>query len=149
MKKRQIIVSLMLIIAIIGFIDATHLTISHFNGSELNCGATGGCNIVTTSEYSQIFGIPTALFGSIYYFVIATLSLAYLQNKQKIVVNILTYLPITGFIMSAWFVYLQLYVINAICIYCMGSAVTSSLLFILSLFLKVIKENKKEEHINS
>ncbi len=130
MKKRQIIVSIMLVIAIIGFIDATHLTISHFNGSELNCGVSGGCNVVTTSEYSELFGIPTALFGSIYYFILASLALFYLQNKNKFALNLLKYLPVTGFIMSAWFVYLQLYVINAICIYCMGSATTSSLLFL-------------------
>ncbi len=141
MKKRQIIVSVMLIIAIIGFIDATHLTISHFNGSELNCGVSGGCNVVTTSKYSELFGIPTALFGSIYYFIIASLALFYLQNKNNFVLTILKYLPVTGFIMSAWFVYLQIYVIHAICIYCMGSAITSSLLFISSLFLKL--KNKK------
>jgi len=135
MKKTNIIIWIMLVIAIIGFIDATYLTVNHYNGTDLVCGTSGGCTVVTTSTYSQIFGIPVALFGSLYYFFVASLSLAYLQQKNSLILKMLTYIPIIGFLMSGWFVYLQLYVINAICFYCMGSAITSTLLFTSSIKL--------------
>ena len=136
-KQLKLIMIAILIIAIIGFIDATHLTISHFNGSELNCGVNGGCNTVTTSKWSTIFGLPTALFGSLYYLFIAFMSFYYLQNKKDVVIKILKHLPIAGFLMSLWFVYLQLFVIHAICIYCMGSAATSTILFGLGQYLRI------------
>lgn len=130
MKFTRIIVVLMFIISIIGFIDATYLTVSHYNGNELVCGSSGGCNIVTSSKYSVIFGIPVAGFGALYYLTMATLTFAWLQRKHKTLKQIISYLPITGFVMSVWFVYLQLVVIEAICFYCMGSALSSTLLFI-------------------
>ncbi len=127
------IVIAMLVISLFGFADATFLTIKHYNGSDLVCGEHGGCNVVTTSEYATIFNIPVALLGSLYYLSIFLLSVGYLDSKNKTAEKLLSWLPISGLAASAWFVYLQLFVINAICVYCMGSAVTSTLLFILGM----------------
>lgn len=124
-----------MVIALVGFTDATYLTIKHYNGSDLSCGLTGGCNEVTSSEYSTVFGIPVALGGALYYLAIFLSTVLYFDNKKDIWTKILQWLPIAGLLASAWFVYLQLYVIHAICQYCMASAATSTLLFILGMSL--------------
>lgn len=132
-KTTKKIAIAMLIIALIGFSDATFLTIKHYNGSKLSCGINGGCNTVTTSGYSQIFGIPVALFGSVYYLIILLSSVGFLDSRKKILAYILSWIPIAGLIASAWFVFVQFFILYEICVYCMGSAITSTILFVLGM----------------
>lgn len=134
-----LLVVAMIIIATIGFADATHLTISHYTGSALKCGVSGGCDTVTTSVYSKIFGIPVALFGSLYYASVIILSVAYLDTKKQLFLTLLTLVPIAGLVASLYFVSLQLFVLYTICLYCMVSAGTSTAIFILSQILRVKK----------
>lgn len=122
------------IVSFIGFIDASYLTISHYTGSSLNCSLLQGCDIVTTSKYSQIFGIPVALMGMFYYFSVLIASLIYVDTKNSKVFKFIQPLTVLGLLGSLYFVYLQLFVIHAICQYCMLSALTSTTLFILGLF---------------
>lgn len=139
-KEEKIIVAIiatMIIFGTIGFGDATHLTISHYTGADLRCGNAGGCNTVTGSAYSAILGIPVALLGALYYASVILLAIAYLDTKKEKLLRVLTVLPIAGLVASLWFVYLQLFVIHSICIYCMVSAGTSTVLFILSQLLRV------------
>ncbi len=124
---------LFLIFAIVGFGDATYLTIQHFTGGALNCGVHGGCEIVTSSEYATFFGIPVALFGAFYYLTILLLSVFYLDKKREKVLQFVARLTPLGFLASVYFVYLQLFVIHSICYYCMGSAVSSTLLFVVGM----------------
>ncbi len=122
-----------LIISAIGFIDATYLTTQHFLGAPVACSILKGCEQVTTSPYSLIFGIPVSLLGSLYYLTILILSVIYLDSKKIKFLNIIAKITPFGFLASLYFVYLQIFVIKAICLYCMGSATTSTLLFIFGL----------------
>lgn len=126
-----------------GFLDATYLTVSHYAGTELNCTLTQGCGEVTTSKYSTIGSIPVALLGALYYFTILISSFVYLDTKNELSKKIISILPFTGFIASIYFVSLQLFVIHAICQYCMVSAITSTILFILAL-IALIKYKPKD-----
>jgi len=102
-----------------------------------------GCEIVLTSKYASVGGIPTASFGSLYYLVIFLLALLSITRKEKKYLLSASKLTLVGFIASLCFVFLQLFVIKAICLYCMLSAVTSSTLFILG--MTVIRRYKKGE----
>ena len=121
------------IAAFIGFLDSSYLTVNHYSGAELNCSLTKGCGEVTTSEYSKIFGIPLALLGMLYYISVLITAFAYFDTKKKVLLKLLLPLTSAGILASAYFVYLQLFVIHAICQYCMLSAITSTLLFILAI----------------
>lgn len=122
-----------LAISFIGFLDASYLTVSHYTGAELSCSLTDGCGQVTSSEYSVIFGVPLALLGLLYYLSIFILSFLYLDIKKPEIFEFIRPLTVAGLLASIWFVYLQLYVIEAICQYCMLSAITSTILFILGM----------------
>ena len=122
-------------VALIGFLDASFLTVEHYVGGELPCLDGGGCETVTTSVYSTIAGIPVALLGALYYLATMVATLLYIERKKPLFLRTASWFVRLGFVFSLWFVYLQLFVINAICLYCMGSAITTTVLFILSFFV--------------
>lgn len=129
------LVPAILIVSFIGFSDATYLTVEHFLGNPITCSVLGGCLTVTSSSYATIGRIPVALLGSLYYAAVFILSVAYFDTKRREVLTLLAFVPIAGFLASLWFVYLQFFVIKAICLYCMISAISSTTLFGLGIYL--------------
>jgi uncharacterized membrane protein len=123
------------IVSFLGFLDATYLTVAHYSNSELNCTFLKGCNEVAASKYSSLFGIPLSLLGTFYYLTILFLALIYWDTKNKMPILIIPLITTFGLIFSGYLVFLQIFVIEAICTYCMMSALTSTTLFVLSLFL--------------
>lgn len=91
--------------------------------------------MVTTSAYAEIFGIPVAVLGTLYYFSVAGLMIAWFDRKNTLLLKLVSLYSIAGLLASAWFVYLQFFVLKAICIYCMGSAITSTLIFIFGMIV--------------
>ena len=144
-EKSPTSIVLMPAIGLLGLMDATFLTMKHFQGITPGCSAVFGCGDVLTSQYSQILGIPTSLLGALYYLTIIVISLVYINKGDNKLLKYVSYLTIIGFIFSIFLVYIQLFVIGSICIYCMFSALTSTVLFILGMYnlkkLKSIKEN--------
>lgn len=133
-KELKIATIIFLIISFIGFLDATYLTIEHYRGSIPPC-TIAGCEVVLTSEQSKIFGIPVALLGSLYYLTLLTLSFTALNRKKESIIKLASKLTPIGFLASLYFVYLQLFVLKAICQYCMISAGTSTALFIIGMYI--------------
>ena len=123
-----------MVVSFIGFLDATYLTAQHYLGFELNCSVFGGCETVTTSEYSVVAGVPVALLGALYYFTMFIGMFVYFDLQDKRVLRVLMLLTVLGFLASLWFLYLQIFVIKALCLYCIVSVVTSTLLFVLGMF---------------
>lgn len=125
----------MLGVSILGFLDAAYLSLEHFLGRVPPCSIVEGCEQVTTSVYSIIAGVPVALLGAVFYLTVLVLSIVYLDTKRNGPLTFVACLTIIGFVASLAFVYIQLFVIHAICIYCMFSALTSTTLFILGMMV--------------
>lgn len=135
------------VVSFIGFLDATYLTIQHYNEGILPCVVFEGCEQVTTSKFSTVAGVPISLFGVAFYLTILISTIIFwdpikslrdhgASTKKDKALLALGYLPIAGFAISMLLLYLQLFVIKAICAYCVVSIISSTLLFILG--LKVI-----------
>lgn len=122
-----------LVISALGFLDATFLTAEHFLDKIPPCTIVSGCATVTTSSYSEIFGIPVALGGAVYYLTVFIIALLYRELGDVRVLRGLAWGTIVGLVATSWFLYLQAFVLNAYCIYCLGSALTSLALFALGL----------------
>ncbi len=123
---------LLIVLAIVGIADSSYLTYIHFTGVPPHCigGIFADCGEVLSSSYSLVWGIPLALIGVIHYGLEFTaLSLAYL-TKKRIWQTASVFLTVIGFLASMYFIYLQLFIIHALCQYCVLSALTSLLLFI-------------------
>ena len=119
----------LLIASGVGFLDATYLSVKHFMGSMPICSVLNGCEGVLTSSYSAVGLVPVALLGSIYYALIFVLTVAYIDLRRSEVIVAAAWFTAVGFTATLWFVYLQVFVIRALCLYCMLSAVTAALLF--------------------
>lgn len=121
----------LLAIAPLGFLDATYLSVEHFLNRVPPCTIVHGCEAVTTSSYAVLFGIPMALLGALYYLAIILALVYYMDAKKTWIIKWTARLTVVGFLFSLYLVYLQLFVIHAICLYCMVSALSSTALFIL------------------
>lgn len=121
-----------LILALIGFADATFLTVEHFMNKVPPC-TISGCETVLTSQYSYILGIPVALLGSIYYLSLLVLCFAYLDSKKDVFIRSAFAITFFGIAFSIYFVLVQALIIHAYCQYCLVSAFISTILFIISI----------------
>lgn len=117
-------------IALPGFADAAFLTYEHFMNLVPPCTLVNGCEKVTTSVYATVLGVPVALLGAVYYLAIFLAAAYCFQSQNGGVMRKLAWATWLGLLASAWFVSLQLFVIHALCLYCLVSAGTSTGLFI-------------------
>jgi uncharacterized membrane protein len=130
----------LIIVAAIGFIDSTYLTVEHYTNTNPPC-YIGSCETVLTSSYSVIAGIPLALLGSLYYIFILLSLLIFLDSKKEFFLRLGLFSTTIGFVVSVYLFILQASVIHAFCQYCLGSATTSTILFIAAVY--VIVKSKK------
>lgn len=134
-RKIKIAVIILIIAALVGFTDAIYLTIKHYLGELPVCTVVSGCEEVAVSEYSQIAGIPISLMGTIFYTVILILGVAWLDTRSTSILEKLPLITVPGFLFSVWLMYLMIAVIEAMCIYCVLSAFTTTVVMILSLWM--------------
>jgi uncharacterized membrane protein len=99
----------------------------------LACG-TGGCETVQTSPFSRFLGLEVALYGVVGYLVLLVLSMDMLRRPVAgISSRLLLILSGVGLAFTIYLTYLELFVIKAICRWCVGSAVIITLIFIVAL----------------
>src|SRR5690606_38446978 len=117
--------------SIAGIAVAGYLTYLHYNVGALVCGV-GECEIVQSSKYSQMFGIPIAIFGLLMYLAILALIIVRhtMSDWSDLASTGILVLLIAGTIYAAYLTYLELEVIRAICQWCVISAIITVLLLI-------------------
>ncbi len=98
--------------------------------------AVGSCEVVQTSRWATFLGYPVAVWGVAYYVAVLAISLAglgaALADSRRLSL-VLVLLTATGVLFSVWLTYLELFVINAICLWCVISAVLAVILFAIAL----------------
>ena len=134
-KVNKLGAAIFLLFGVVGFLDASYLTIEHYRGVLPVCHVVSGCGQVLISKYSTIGPVPLALLGVAYYSVIIFGSLLYLDLKIQKILHLLAAYTMVGIAASAYFVYLQFFVIKALCFYCLISAGISTLLFLNGLYI--------------
>jgi uncharacterized membrane protein len=107
------------LVALAGVGVAGYLTWAHFADSTVLCVAGGGCETVQESEYAEIAGIPVAVLGLGAYATILALVL-WDSVGARLAAAALAFL---GLLFSLYLLVLQLFVIEAICIWCMANDV--------------------------
>lgn len=113
-----------------------YLTWAHLAHRSVICGQSQGCDIVQQSVYSEIGGVPVALLGLLAYSGLFLLTLVQDRGPE----SVQDYVPLAifgvalvGVLYSAYLTYLELYVIYAICQWCVTQAVVITLILLLSL----------------
>lgn len=110
------------LLALIGFLDAAYLTAVHLAGGSLACGASGGCDVVTTSRFATVGGVPIAAVGLAYYIAVSLVAWTPPEAWTRKHARALLGLTGTALGVSAFLVYLQAAVLEAWCRYCLVSA---------------------------
>ncbi|HEY5383152.1 MAG TPA: vitamin K epoxide reductase family protein [Candidatus Paceibacterota bacterium] len=113
----------------IGIADASYLAYYHLLGITPGC-LLKGCEVVLQSPYAKVFDVPLSYLGLVFYvymFLLAVL-LAIDPTSRGLRIGLLLY-SVVGVLSSLIFIFLQLFVIHAICQYCMLSALTTFTLF--------------------
>jgi uncharacterized membrane protein len=122
----------MIAIALLGVAVAGYLTYIHYAGITPLCGKNGGgCEIVQTSEYSKLAGVPVALIGLIGYVAILA-SLLVPENETSRLATVA--FTVVGFGFSAYLTYRELFSIHHICEWCVSSAVLVTVLMCLAIW---------------
>ena len=113
-----------IVVAVIGLGIATYLTIVHYTGGVSVCAIAHGCETVQKSDYSKLAGVPVALLGMLGYVGI----LAALIRDDERSRDVAAFISILGFGFSAWLTYTEVALINAICVWCVASAICMTIL---------------------
>ena len=129
LTPNKIFLITLVVISVIGFTDATYLTAKHYLDDPVTCSIFNGCETVTESKYSTIFNIPIALFGVFYYLFISILLFLYMEGIAS-ALRLLVLATTAGFLTTLYLVYLQAFVLNAFCLFCIISALSSTALFL-------------------
>jgi uncharacterized membrane protein len=116
------------VVATVGLGIASYLTIVHYAGGSPVCAIAHGCATVQKSSYADVAGVPVALLGLFGYVAI----LLSLLRDDELARTATALLALTGFAFSAWLTYVEVVRIDAICIWCVGSAICMTLLAILA-----------------
>lgn len=132
MRHRQAIA----LLALVGFFVATYLWLYKIGAiGTLQCGA-GACDAVQTSRYAELLGVPVAFYGVAGYATIFAVSLAGLHPRllgRREPTVALAVLATGGFLFSVYLTYLELFVIHAICRWCVGSAVIITAIWVVAI----------------
>ena len=125
--------AILAVLDLIGLGIATYLSVVELGGGVPACGPIKGCEEVALSEYAWIGPIPVAVFGVL--LSVALLGLALAWWKTDIYGLLLAHygLSLVGVIFDGYFLYLQLFVIKAVCIWCVTYEVSLLLRFLIAL----------------
>lgn len=127
--------ALLATVALVGLCVSVYLTLFKLGIiGTLACGS-GGCETVQLSRWATFLGLPVATWGIGYYVLVLALSVALLLERMATTRGLAMALVVVtawGLLFSGWLTYLELFVIHAICRWCVGSAVIAAVLFLLA-----------------
>lgn len=117
--------------ALIGFGVSFYLTIQHYTGGIIPCSSFSGCEKVLSSPYAKIFGVPTALLGTVYYLAIFVLGVLVLDRQKALWTRSIRFVATGGFAFTCWLLFVQFVLLQTVCPYCLVSAMCSAVIFTL------------------
>jgi len=110
------------LLAAFGAAIAGYLTVVKLAGELPVCGPLHGCETVATSPYSEILGIPVAIFGVGLSLAIVALDLAWWRTGDRRALLGAYGLGLAGVVVVGYLTALELFVIHAVCAWCAAYA---------------------------
>lgn len=111
-------------LALGGTAIAGYLLIVRLLGEAPACGPVRGCDTVAASEYATVVGLPVALFGVVFSLVLTAAAIVWWRRRDRRALHALYGLGLLGAAAAGYLTYLELFVIEAICIWCVSYAIT-------------------------
>jgi uncharacterized membrane protein len=121
----------MIVLGMIGLGVASYLTYTHYANVVVLCSISHGCETVQHSVYAKLAGVPVALIGLVGYVLILGSLLLPQTETTRLATMAFT---LVGFGFSVYLTYRELFSINAICQWCVSSAIIMTLLVCLAIW---------------
>src|SRR5688500_12651972 len=123
------------VLSLVGILIALYLTLYKIGViGDLSC-TLGSCETVNTSKWATFLGLPVAAWGLGAYLALFSLSMAGTADRyagSQTISVLLVAISVWSVLFSAWLTYIELFVIHAICIWCVASAVLLVVIFVVS-----------------
>ena len=120
-------------VAAVGIAVSAYLTWVHYSGSLAFCVGVGGCETVQASRYADIGPLPVAALGLAGFIAIAAVTASRLRpDPPTWTLTALFTMALAGALYAAYLTYLELFVIGAVCPWCVIVALSSALVLILT-----------------
>lgn len=120
------------VLDVIGLAIATYLSVVELGGGVPACGPIKGCEEVALSEYSRIAGVPVAVYGVGLSIILLTLAIAWWRTNLYGLLLAHYGLSLAGVLFEAYFMYLQVVVIKAVCVWCTTYGLSLILRFVIA-----------------
>ncbi len=133
-------------LCVLAILISSYLVYLHYtptSTSFCNLSETINCDIVNKSIYSEIFGIPVALYGTLTFLIILALSELLQKNKRYTLLNrpitpkslyiLLIILLLVSLLFSIYLLYIEFFVLFALCLFCVILDILILEMFILAI----------------
>lgn len=125
--------TIIILLGLFGFVLASYIHNKKINNKKLVCPLKSDCNTVINSDYSKIMGISVEVLGMAYYsFVGLAYGLYNLNFFPSYFSTILLSISLLATIFSFYLIFVQIFKIKQLCVWCIGSACICLLIFIFS-----------------
>lgn len=128
-------------LALLGVLVSAYMTVYKLTDNQTMCLGNGGCSVVNSSVYSEIYGIPVALIGVAGY--LAILAVLFQHGRSNVLGKngalFVFGLCLAGFLFTVYLVFVEIALIHALCPFCITSQIIMTLLFILAL-IRLMRE---------
>lgn len=128
-------------------LDALYLTWYKIGGTAALCEGLGDCSTVNNSRFAEIGGVPIALLGAGAYLLLLAVHAAEWRGDlaSENAVLIAFGLGLVGTLYSAYLTYIEIFVLKAICPFCVVSALLITVIFVASVLRLVDGENQESQ----
>jgi uncharacterized membrane protein len=120
------------VLDVCGLAIASYLSAVELGGGTPACGPIKGCEEVALSQYSRIGGIPVAVFGVVLSLVLLSCAIAWWKSDLYGLLLAHYGLSLAGVIFELYFLYLQVFVIHAVCVWCTSYGLSLILRFVVA-----------------
>ncbi len=121
------------LLTLAGIAVSGYLTYAHYTTpAVLSCPETAliNCTKVTTSAYSEILGVPLALLGLLFFVTMLPVQLPWAWRRPEKWLQLCRLVfASSGILMIFWLIYVEFFLLNAICLYCSAVHLITLLLF--------------------
>jgi uncharacterized membrane protein len=109
---------ILVVLDLIGLAIASYLSVIELGGGVPYCGPLHGCETVAASEYAWIGPLPVAVYGVVLSLLLLVLAVAWIRTDKPALLDLHYGLSLVGVIFEVYFLTLQVFVIQAVCIWC-------------------------------
>ncbi len=141
-EKQKKLNRVVFILSLVGLFIAIYVLQSFLRQSSIVC-VNEGCELVRKSPHSYLLGIPVPGFGAVGYFLLIVLSILKTAKNSRWISRCMLGIASFGIAFVAWFTYTEVFIIKALCTWCVISAVIMYSIFFLLLKSYFVEKGEK------